>query len=170
MAGSSVPVTFRRPDTILTARDRDGMSVECWRGLGCGRGNFSYSGDAASPLSNAARAAKPGLRPFRCRKASEVWKAAEQGLWSRRFLDTAWPAARKAEFPPQKRPEDMRSVLGRRRISRRISSGSVLALNDVPKYLVAVEAKRQVARSIPCATSRVRIRITFPCSFTALHR
>jgi hypothetical protein len=80
-------------------------------------------------------------------KNDEVWKAAQQGLWRRDLLDAA--LARRGKFPSQKRPEEMRAVLGVVEY-RDGFRGSVLALDAVPEYLVAVKPKGKSPEATLC--------------------
>jgi hypothetical protein len=87
-----------------------------------------------------------GVRAVRLLKGDAVWKAAAQGLWRRDLLDAALARALR---PRDKRPEEMRAVLGLVEY-RDGFNGAVLALDGVSEYLVAVKEKDKPPASTLC--------------------
>ena len=143
MAGSSVPVTFRRPEYDPA------LGVEMETALSVGGGWVADGGifhilDTLQAFVERRKGGETGVRAVQMLKGDEVWKAAQQGLWRRDLLDAA--LARREKVRSGKRPEDMRAVLGL--IEYRDGfRGAVLALDEVSEYLVAVKPKGKTAGS-----------------------
>ena len=137
MAGSSVPVTFRRPEYDPP------LGIEMETALSVGGGWVADGGifhilDTLQAFVERRKGGETGVRAVQMLKGDEVWKAAQQGLWRRDLLDAA--LARREKVRSGKRPEDMRAVLGL--IEYRDGfRGAVLALDEVSEYLVAVKPK-----------------------------
>jgi len=137
MAGSSVPVTFRRPEYDPP------LGVEMESALSIGGGWVADGGifhilETLQAFVERRKGAETGVRSVQMLKNAEVWKAAEQGLWRRNVLDAA--LARQQKARSTKRPEDMRAVLGL--IEYRDGfRGAVLALDGVSEYIVALKPK-----------------------------
>jgi hypothetical protein len=146
MAGSSVPVTFRRPeyDPPLGTEMESALSVG---GGWVADGGIFHILETLQSFVERRKGAETGVTAVQMLKNDEVWKAAQQGLWRRDLLDAA--LARRGKFPSQKRPEEMRAVLGVVEY-RDGFRGSVLALDAVPEYLVAVKPKGKSPEATLC--------------------
>ncbi|MFN0106053.1 MAG: hypothetical protein ACKV2U_28685 [Bryobacteraceae bacterium] len=145
LAGSSVPVTFRRPEYDPP------LGIEMEGALSVGGGWIADGGifhilETLQSFVERRKGGEVGVRSVQMLKGDEVWKAAERGLWSRDLLDTA--LARQLK-PASKKPEDMPAVLG---LVEYLDGfrGAVLALRDVSEYLVAVKQKGAPAQATLC--------------------
>jgi hypothetical protein len=146
MAGSSVPVTFRRPeyDPPLGTQMEAALSVG---GGWVADGGIFHILETLQSFVERRRGGETGIRAVQMLKGAEVWKAAEQGLWRRDLLDAA--LARRERTRSDERPEDMRAVLGL--IEYRDGfRGAVLALDRVSEYLVAVKPKNKNPEATLC--------------------
>jgi hypothetical protein len=146
MAGSSVPVTFRRPEYDPPR----GMEMEAALSVGGGwvaDGGIFHVLETLQSFVERRKGGETGVRAVQMLKGDEVWKAAQQGLWKREHLDAA--LARGQKHRPEKRPEQMRAVLGLVEY-RDGFRGAVLALSDVSEYLVAVKPKGKAAEGVLC--------------------
>jgi hypothetical protein len=88
-----------------------------------------------------------GVRAVQMLKGDDVWKAAEKGLWQRDLLDAALD--RRQKVRSDKRPEDMRAVLGLVEY-RDGFRAAVLALNEVSEYIAAVKPKGKKPEATLC--------------------
>lgn len=87
MAGSSVPVAWRRPPLEL----RLGAALQGVLSVGYG-GVESYGFHALECLQAFAerrRGGETGVRAVQCLQGEAAWQAAQQGLWSRELLEAA---------------------------------------------------------------------------------
>lgn len=146
MAGSSVPVTFRRPEYDPP------LGVEMESALSVGGGWVADGGifhilETLQSFVERRKGGEVGVRSVQMLKDGEVWKAAQQGFWNRALLDAA--LARREKIRSEKRPEDMRAVLGLVEY-RDGFRGAVLALNDVSEYLAAVKVKGRAPEATLC--------------------
>lgn len=137
MAGSSVPVTFRRPEYDPP------LGIEMESALSVGGGWVADGGifhilETLQGFVERRKGGEVGVRAVQMLKDGEVWKAAQQGLWRRELLDAA--LARRQKRRSDKRPEDMKAVLGLVEY-RDGFKGAVLSLDDVSEYLIAVKPK-----------------------------
>jgi hypothetical protein len=90
MAGSSVPVTWRRPDL------RPEVGIE-WEGaLALGYGHPSYGEafgyhplEALQVMTERRQGGETGVRAVKYLEGKEAWKAAESGRWDRGLLEAA---------------------------------------------------------------------------------
>ncbi|HXG12953.1 MAG TPA: hypothetical protein VNK04_24560 [Gemmataceae bacterium] len=90
MAGSSVPVAWRRPPLELRA----GTRLEGALGVGYG-GIESYGFhtlEALQAFAERRQGGETGVRAVQCLQGEAAWQAARQGLWSRELLDVALAA------------------------------------------------------------------------------
>jgi hypothetical protein len=146
MAGSSVSVTFRRPEYDPPL----GTDMEAALSVGGGwvaDGGIFHILDTLQSFVERRKGGETGVRAVQMLKGDEVWKAAQQGLWRRDLLDAALARGQKPRS--NKRPEEMRAALGL--IEYRDGfRGAVLALNDVSEYLVAVKPKGKDAQATLC--------------------
>jgi hypothetical protein len=90
MAGSSVPVAWRRPDL------RPEASIEWQRALALGYGHPSYGeGFGFHPLeglqvmTERRQGGETGVKAVQYREGKEAWQAAQAGRWDRTLLDAA---------------------------------------------------------------------------------
>ena len=87
MAGSSVPVTWRRPPLELRA------GVELEGALSVGYGGVESYGfhtlEALQVYTERRRGGETGVRAVQCLEGPEAWKAAGQGRWSLELLEAA---------------------------------------------------------------------------------
>lgn len=146
MAGSSVPVTFRRPEY-----DPDlGAELEAALSVGGGwvaDGGIFHILETLQAFVERRKGGETGVRAVQMLKGDGVWKAAQQGLWNRNLLDAALACRQKT--PSKNRPEDMRSVLGLVEY-RDGFRAAVLALDEVSEYLVAVKPKGKEPKAALC--------------------
>ncbi|MCZ6795531.1 MAG: twin-arginine translocation signal domain-containing protein [Planctomycetota bacterium] len=87
MAGSSVPVTWRRPPLEL----KRGAPLEGALALGYG-GLESYGFhtlECLQAFTERRRGGETGVRAVQCLRGERAWEAAERGDWSRELLDAA---------------------------------------------------------------------------------
>jgi hypothetical protein len=146
MAGSSVPVTFRRPeyDPPLGTEMEAALSVG---GGWVGDGGIFHVLETLQGFVERRKGGEVGVRAVQMLKGDEVWKAAKEGLWRRELLDAALSRAQRPRS--EKRPEEMRAVLGL--IEYRDGfRGAVLALSEGPGYLVAVKPKGKEPEATLC--------------------
>ena len=147
MAGSSVPVTFRRPEYDPP------LGIELESALSVGGGWVADGGifhilDTLQAFVERRRGGETGVKAVQLFKGPAVWQAATQGRWDRRLLDAA---LHRAERVGPGRPEDSsQAVLGLVEY-RDGFTGALLALGDmVSEYLAAVKPKRGPAEATLC--------------------
>lgn len=145
MAGSSVPVTFRRPEFDPPL----GMEMESALAIGGGwvaDGGIFHILETLQAFTERRKGGETGVKAVRMLKNAEVWKAAEQGLWKRELLDAA--LARQLK-PSDKKPEEMTAVLGLVEY-RDGFTAATLALSGVSEYIAAVKPKGRPAVATLC--------------------
>jgi hypothetical protein len=107
MAGSSVPVTWRRPPLELRA----GTGLE--GALSVGYGGVEAYGfhtlEALQVFTERRKGGETGVRAVQCLEGAEAWKAAEQGRWRLDLLDAA--LARIPERRGRLREADAKAVV-----------------------------------------------------------
>lgn len=146
MAGSSVHVTFRRPEYDPPL----GMEMESALSVGGGwvaDGGIFHILETLQCFVERRKGAEGGVRAVQMLKGSEVWSAAEKGLWNRELLDAALLRSQKASSG--KRLEEMQAALGLVEY-RDGFRGAVLALSGVSEYLVAVKPKGKSPEATLC--------------------
>ncbi len=146
MAGSSVPVTFRRPeyDPMLGTEMEAALSVG---GGWVADGGIFHILETLQAFVERRKGGEVGVRSVQMLKGDAVWKAAEQGLWRRELLDAV--LARQQKPRSGKRIEDTPAVLGLVEY-RDGFRGAVLASNEISEYLVAVKPKGKSAEATLC--------------------
>jgi hypothetical protein len=146
MAGSSVPVTFRRPayDPPLGTEMESALSVG---GGWIADGGIFHILETLQGFVERRKGGEVGVRSVQLLKEGEVWKAAQQGLWRRDLLDAALARGEKPKSP--KKPEEMRAVLGLVEY-RDGFKAAVIALNEVSEYLAAVKPKGKDPEGVLC--------------------
>jgi len=145
MAGSSVPVTFRRPEYDPP------LNVELESALSIGGGWTADGGifhilETLQAFVERRKGGESGIRSVQMLKGNEVWKAAQQGLWRRELLDAA--LARRLK-PVIGKPEEMTAVLGLIEF-RDGFKAATLALSGVSEYIVAVKPKGAPPQATLC--------------------
>ena len=146
MAGSSVPVTFRRPEYDPPL----GMDMESALSVGGGwvaDGGIFHILETLQAFVERRKGGEVGVRAVQMLKNDEVWKAAQQGLWKRELLTAV--LARSERARSDRRPEDMRAVLGLVEY-RDGFRGAVLALSESGGYSVAVKPKGKDPEATVC--------------------
>ena len=146
MAGSSVPVTFRRPEYDPAP----GTEMESALSVGGGwvaDGGIFHILETLQGFVERRKGGETGVRAVRMLKGDEVWKAAQQGLWRRDLLDAC--LARSVKPPPAKKPEEMKSALGVVEY-RDGFTAAVLALDGLSEYIAAVKPKGAPAQATLC--------------------
>lgn len=87
MAGSSVPVTHRRPDL------RPAAGIDWERALSVGYGHFEVYGfhtlEALQVMTERRRNGETGVRSVQCLEGKDAWEAASAERWDRQLLDAA---------------------------------------------------------------------------------
>jgi hypothetical protein len=87
MAGSSVPVAYRRPDL------QPASGVEWDRVLSVGYGHFEIYGfhtlEALQVMAERRKGGETGVRAIQCLEGKDAWAAARDGRWDRALLDAA---------------------------------------------------------------------------------
>lgn len=87
MAGSSVPVTYRRPDL------RPKLGVPWERALSLGYGHFEVYGfhtlEALQVMVERRGDGETGVRAVQCLEGPAAWKAAAEGRWDKALLEAA---------------------------------------------------------------------------------
>lgn len=146
MAGSSVPVTFRRPayDPPLDGR------METALGVGGGwtaDGGIFHILEMLQAFVERRRGGETGVRAVRMLEGAEVWRAAQEGLWRRDLLDAALARSEKPWTTGQ--PEEKRAVLGLVEY-RDGFRAATLALDGLSEYIVAVKPQDQPPRATLC--------------------
>jgi len=147
MAGSSVSVTFRRPELDFP------LETDLEEGLAVGGGWVADGGlfhilETLQCFAERRRGGETGVRAVQLLTGDGVWKAAEEGRWNRHLLDAA--LARGERVRPG-RPEE----IVKRPVACLIEyndgfRGTALGLGGlVSEYLAAVKIK---ARAQPAAT------------------
>jgi len=145
MAGSSVPVTFRRPEYDPPL----GLEMESALSIGGGwvaDGGIFHILETLQAFTERRKGGETGIKSVRMLKGDAVWKAAQDGLWRRELLDAA--LARQLK-PITRKPEDMPAVLGL--IEYRDGfRAATLALRDVSEYIAAVKPKGAPPQATLC--------------------
>jgi hypothetical protein len=87
MAGSSVPVTHRRPEL------QPAVGIEWESALSLGHGHFEVYGfhtlEALQVMTELRRGGETGVRAVQCFEGKDAWDAARAARWDRKLLDAA---------------------------------------------------------------------------------
>ena len=87
MAGSSVPVTWRRPPLRLP------LDCDLVEAVQIGYGPFEGYGfhalEGLQCLAERRRGGETGVRAVQCVQGEEMWRTLDRGVWSRRLLEAA---------------------------------------------------------------------------------
>jgi hypothetical protein len=144
MAGSSVPVTFRRPalDPPL------GTPMETALSLGGGwvaDGGIFHILETLQGFVERRKGGESGVRAVQMLTGDAVWKAQREGLWKRELLDAA---LRRGERVNKVRPEDGKSVLGLIEYNDGFRA-SLLAMGHLTgEYLAAYQAGGKIESTL----------------------
>jgi len=87
-AGSSVPVTFRRPELDFPL-DTELDSVLAVGGGWVGDGGLFHVLETMQSLAERRKGGESGVKSVQLVEGDAVWEAAKQGLWDRNLLDAA---------------------------------------------------------------------------------
>lgn len=138
MAGSSVPVTFRRPDLDLPLN----CDLEGAVSVGGGwveDGGLFHILDTLQAFTERRKGAETGVRAVHHLTGEAVWKAAADGLWRRDLLDAALARGEKVG---KGRPEDVKNAVCCIVEYRDGFRAAGVALGGmVSEYLIAVKRK-----------------------------
>jgi hypothetical protein len=141
MAGSSVSVTFRRPelDFPLSVEFEDAMAVG---GGWSADGGLFHNLEALQCFVERRRGGEKGIRAVHRVEGAAVWEAAAQGRWSRDLLDAALARGRKVE---PGRPEDLvkEPVACFLEYNDGLKATVLMLGGKVSEYLVAFRVKGQ---------------------------
>lgn len=148
LAGSSLPVTFRRPDLDYP------RGVEFADALMVGGGWVSDGGvfhnlETLQVFVERRKGGETGIRAVQHLEGAEVWRAADQGVWSR---DLMRAAIGRAENPGRMRPEDVKNpVLASLEYNDGFRASVLMLPGVVNEYLAAFRVKgRQNIDSTLC--------------------
>src|SRR5262245_9200419 len=87
MAGSSVPVTWRRPDL------HPPLGTDWTAALSVGYGHFEVYGfhtlEALQVMTERRKGGETGVKAVQCLEGADAWKAADAGKWDRSLLEAA---------------------------------------------------------------------------------
>src|SRR6516225_5559985 len=137
-AGSSVSVTFRRPelDYPLGVEFEDALMVG---GGWVSDGGIFHNLETLQCFVERRKGGETGIRSVQHLEGDEVWKAAEQGRWSKTLLHAALARAEKLE---PGRPEDVKHpVLCLLEYNDGLRAAIVMLGGMVNEYLVAFRVK-----------------------------
>ncbi len=138
MAGSSVSVTFRRPELDIP-RGAD-LTAALAVGSGwVGDGGIFHNLEVLQCFVERRRGGESGVRAVQHLAGDAVWNAAEQGLWSKDLLHAALACA---ERPGIGRPEDAKGpVLCLIEYNDGFRGGALMLPGVVNEYLFALRLK-----------------------------
>ena len=138
MAGSSIPVTFRRPelDYPLGAQFEDALMVG---GGWVTDGGIFHDLEALQCFAERRHGGETGVRAVQCIQGEEVWRAAAQGRWSKELMHAALS---RAEKPGEGRPEEVKQPVACLLEYNNGFRAGVIALGGlVNEFLVAFRVK-----------------------------
>jgi hypothetical protein len=87
MAGSSLPLTWRRPPLQLPRNCDIAAAVQV--GYGPFEGYGFHALEALQCMVERRRGAETGIKAVQCLQGDPMWKALDEGLWSRPLLEAA---------------------------------------------------------------------------------
>jgi hypothetical protein len=142
MAGSSVSVTFRRPELDVPR----GSELDGALSVGSGwvtDGGIFHNLEVLQCFAERRKGGETGVRAVQHLEGDAVWKAAEQGLWSK---DLMMAALARAEKPAKIRPEDAKGpVLCLLEYNDGFRGGALMLPGVVNEYLFALKLKGSAA-------------------------
>src|SRR5207302_489910 len=107
LAGSSLPVTWRRPP--LQLRRNTDLVEAVQVGYGPFEGYGFHALEGLQCMVERRRGGETGVRAVQCVQREEMWRTLDQGVWSRRLLDAA------LALVPAHAQGDYRKLTGRTR-------------------------------------------------------
>jgi len=138
MAGSSVSVTFRRPQLDLPL----GVELESVLAVGGGwvaDGGIFHNLEAMQAFAERRKGGETGVRAVQLLRGPAVWQAAERGAWSKDLMYAALKRGLKVESG---RPEDVKdSVLCLIEYRDGFRAGALMLGGMVSEYLVGLKVK-----------------------------
>jgi hypothetical protein len=138
MAGSSVPVTFRRPELDIPR----GSDIESALAVGSGwvtDGGIFHNLEVLQCFAERRRGGETGVRAVQHYEGDAVWHAAEQGVWSTELM---MAALSRAETPGKGRPQDVRNpVLCIAEYNDGFRGGALMLPGLVNEFLFAMRLK-----------------------------
>jgi hypothetical protein len=138
MAGSSVSVTFRRPelDPPLDVPLESALAVG---GGWVADGGIFHNLEALQAFVERRRGGEKGVRAVQLLQGDAVWKAAEEGIWSKSLMHAALKRGLRVDGG---RPEDVRNpVLALIEYRDGLRAGALMLGGLVNGYLVAIQQK-----------------------------
>src|SRR5262249_34595831 len=105
LAGSSLPLTWRRPDLSLP-RDSD-LTAALQIGYGPFEGYGFHALEGLQCLAERRRGGETGVRSVQCLKGKAMWDALDRKPWSKELLSAALPLV------PSHAAGDMRAITTR---------------------------------------------------------
>ena len=165
LAGSSVSVTFRRPELDYP------LGVEFQDALMVGNGWVTDGGlfhdlETLQCFLERRKGGETGIRAVQHIQGDEVWRAAEQGKWSRELLHAALSRAEK--LGPG-RPEDVKQPVALLLEYNDGFRAAVVALGGLVTWWPSVSRAGRTS-TVRCATHRPKTRITSACWCTVSPR
>ena len=151
MAGSSVSVTFRRPelDYPLGVEFEDALMVG---GAWVSDGGIFHNLETLQCFVERRKGGETGIRAVHHMEGDEVWRAAAQGRWSKPLLEAALG---RAERPGPGRPEDVRNpVACLIEYNDGFRAAIVMLGGLVNEYLVAFRVKGRIDSTLCYAPSQ----------------
>jgi hypothetical protein len=138
MAGSSVSVTFRRPQLDLPL----GVELESVLAVGGGwvaDGGIFHNLEAMQAFAERRKGGETGVRAVQLLRGPAVWQAAERGAWSKDLMYAALKRGLKVESG---RPEDVKdAVLCLIEYRDGFRAGALMLGGMVSEYLVGLKVK-----------------------------
>jgi hypothetical protein len=139
MAGSSVPVTYRRPDLQPPA------GIE-WEGaLAVGYSHFEVYGfhtlEALQVMTERRKGGESGVKAVQCLEGKAAWEAADASLWDRSLLEAA--AAKVPTRRPGKIEEEAGAIVYLIEYRDGLRAAAYLSPKHVQEFAFAGRAKGQ---------------------------
>lgn len=142
MAGSSVPVTFRRPELDIPL----GSEIDSALAVGSGwvtDGGIFHNLEVLQCFVERRRGGEGGVKAVQHLAGEAVWRAAEQKLWSKELM---MAALSRAERPGKGRPDDVKNpVLCLIEYNDGFRGGALMLPGLVNEYLFAMQLKGEKA-------------------------
>jgi hypothetical protein len=138
MAGSSVPVTFRRPELDIPLDSELDSALAVGSGWVTDGGIF-HNLEVLQCFVERRKGGENGVKAVQHLAGEAVWRAAEQGLWSKELM---MAALARAERPGKGKPEDVKDpVLCLIEYNDGFRGGALMLPGFVNEYLFALRLK-----------------------------
>lgn len=135
MAGSSVPVTFRRPELDIPR----GAGLAEVLSVGSGwtsDGGIFHNLEVMQCFAERRRGGETGVRAVQHLQGDQVWKAAEQGVWSKDLMHAALARAeRRATIAPEQAKDPVLCIV---EYNDGFRGGALMLPGVVNEYLCAL--------------------------------